>query len=140
MTHRLPPQPVTALQPDSAAAQALTESRERMARWLAQDRAGRDQPSLASWTAGAVWPVLRGLGQHPSVPLVLGAWAQDWLRPVAHRQGPRTSAAAVPMEPVGGTLSQVRRHPKTALLLVCLVGAAWLSIRANRHSDISPPR
>jgi len=139
MTHHPPPGSASVSPPDSAAVQGLTESRERMSQWLEQDRAERDQHTLASWAAGVVWPVLRGLGRHPSVPLVLGAWAQDRLRPGPHRLGPSTSAASPSVEHAGGAQALVRRHPKAALVLVCLAGAAWFSIRANRHSDTSPP-
>jgi hypothetical protein len=91
----------------SAAFERLTDNRERMAQWLAANRLERSEPSLGNWAvgaAGAVWPLIQGLRDHPSVPLALGV------------------------------LSQARRRPKTALVLLSLAGAAWLLSRSGRPS------
>jgi hypothetical protein len=94
--------------PDTSAACArLTGNRERMAQWLAADRLERSRPSLGHWAvsaAGAVWPLIQGLRDHPSVPLALGV------------------------------LGQARRRPRTALVLLGLASAAWLLSRPNRPS------
>jgi hypothetical protein len=90
-----------------AASARLTDNRERMARWLEKDRLERSQPSLGRWAAGAAgaaWPLIQGLRAHPAAPLALGV------------------------------LVQARRHPRTALALISLVGAAWLLGRARLPS------
>jgi hypothetical protein len=89
----------------STAGARLTDNRERMAQWLAADRLERSRPSLGNWAvgaAGAVWPLIQGLRDHPSAPLALGV------------------------------LGQARRRPKTALVILSLAGAAWLLSRLSR--------
>lgn len=101
--------------PDRAGVRAadarLTESRERMVRWLAADREAQSPPALghlAMGAVGVVWPLIQGLRTHPAAPLAMGA------------------------------LGQVRRHPKTALALVGLAaGAAWWLSR-SRTASLQP--
>jgi hypothetical protein len=118
-----------ALSPDSPAVARLSDSRERMAAWLAADRAHRARPSLGGWAASAVWPVIKGLREHPSASLALGALAQGLLRPATPSGDAHTLPAIPPMLDQG--LALVRRHPKTAVAVVAAAGAVWLWIRSS---------
>lgn len=114
---------------DILAMDRLSDSRERMAVWLAADRAHRGRPSLGGWAASAVWPVIKGLRDHPSASLALGALAQGLLRPTA------SSGDALPLPATPPVLTQclalVRRHPKTAVAVVAAAGAVWLWRRSS---------
>lgn len=107
--------------PPSAAQVRLADSRERLALWLAADRAGQGRPSLGALAAGVVWPLLKGLREHPSASLALGALAQGLLRPPSARTAVREAA---PPDTSAG-LALLRRHPKSTLALAAAVGAVW---------------
>ena len=126
---------------DRLAIARLNHSRTRMAEWLAADRAKRSRPSLAGWAASAAWPLIKGLREHPSASLALGALAQGLLRPAAppNVQGPTPLASppAIPQVLAQG-LALVRRHPKTAVAVTAAAaGAVWLW---SRSSTPRPPQ
>lgn len=108
--------------PSSAAQSRLAESRERLARWLAADRAGQGRPSLGALAAGVVWPLLKDLREHPSASLALGALAKGLLRPPPARAAVRE---VPPPDTTGAGLALLRRHPKSTLALAAAVGAVW---------------
>ncbi|MFP8777230.1 hypothetical protein [Hydrogenophaga sp. RWCD_12] len=126
--------PDTPYKPSPAAASAaqvrLAESRERLALWLAADRAGQGRPTLGALAAGVVWPLLKGLREHPSASLALGALAQGLLRPTPARTALRE---ATPPDASEG-LALLRRHPKAALALAAAVGAVWFWKRSRTRS------
>lgn len=121
-----PPSPA----PVSAAQVRLAQSRERLARWLAADRAGQGRPSLGALAAGVVWPLLKGMREHPSASLALGALARGLLRPTPARSAVRE----VPPPDAGAGLALLRRHPKSALALAAAVGAVWFWKRSRARS------
>ena len=122
---------------DRLAIARLNHSRTRMAEWLAADRAKRSRPSLAGWAASAAWPLIKGLREHPSASLALGALAQGLLRPAA--PGGEAHAALLATPPVlAQGLALVRRHPKTAVAVTAAAaGAVWLW---SRSSTPRPPQ
>lgn len=139
--HRLPPPDPAAVPPvERPASVRLTHNRERMAAWLAADRAERARPSLMGWAASAAWPLIKGLREHPSASLAAGALVQRLLRPA-----PAPATVVVPAPAVAPPsplvlrqgLALVRRHPGTVLALATAAGAVWLW---RRSTPRSPPR
>lgn len=121
---------------DRLAIARLNHSRTRMAEWLAADRAKRSRPSLAGWAASAAWPLIKGLREHPSASLALGALAQGLLRPAAPGGEGPALLATPPVLAQG--LALVRRHPKTAVAVTAAAaGAVWLW---SRSSTPRPPQ
>jgi hypothetical protein len=120
------------------AAERLVSSRARMAVWLDQKRADPGRPSLGSWAASAAWPLIRGLGEHPSALLALGALAKGLQRPVPPT--PKTVAARPPSETppaaAATALALVRAHPAVTLALLSVVGGLWWW----NHSRARPPQ
>lgn len=135
-THPGHPAPPIAPEAPSAATARLAQSRARMAVWLTEQRAHQARPSLAGWAASAAWPLIRGLGEHPSALLALGALARGLQRP------PESRPASAPPAPVGprstafASLSLVRTHPRSALALLAIVGTWWWW---NHRSSARPP-
>lgn len=138
-SHPLPATDVATLSSlASPASVRLNQNRERLARWLATDRAQRARPSLMGWVASAAWPLIKGLREHPSASLAAGALFQRLLRPA-----PATVVVPAPMviPPVPVPvlvqgLGLVRRHPRTVVALAAVAGAVWLW----RRSTTRPPQ
>lgn len=121
--------PVPGHPADSPASIRLRDNRDRMAAWLAADRAQRARPSLGMWAVNTLWPLINGVREHPSASLALGALAQGLLRPAPKGRAPVLPAAA-PV--VGAGLALVRRHPKTLVFAVAAAaGAVWIWSRSN---------
>jgi hypothetical protein len=114
---------------DSPASIRLRDNRDRMAAWLAADRAKRARPSLGMWAVNALWPLINGVREHPSASLALGALAQGLLRPAPKGPAP----VLLPAAPVVGMgLALVRRHPKAlAFAVAAVAGVVWLWSRSN---------
>lgn len=110
---------------DSPASARLNDSRERLAAWLATDRAQRARPSLLGWAASAAWPLVKGLREHPSVSLAAGALVQRLLRPAATTERLPAPAVSSPPAALQG-LALARRHPRAVLALVAVAAAVWL--------------
>lgn len=132
-SHPLPATDVATLSSlASPASVRLNQNRERLARWLASDRAQRARPSLMGWVASAAWPLIKGLREHPSASLAAGALFQRLLRPA-----PATVVMPAPMATppvlVQG-LGLVRRHPRTVVALAAVAGAVWLWRRSTTRS------
>lgn len=136
-SHPLPATDVATLSSlASPASVRLNQNRERLASWLATDRAQRARPSLMGWVASAAWPLIKGLREHPSASLAAGALFQRLLRPA-----PATVVVPAPMviPPVPVLvqgLGLVRRHPRTVVALAAVAGAVWLW----RRSTTRPPQ
>ncbi|MDG5977795.1 hypothetical protein H010_21266 [Hydrogenophaga taeniospiralis CCUG 15921] len=127
------PPPLTAEVRAVLACDRLARNRERLSGWLEQDRRHRAERSAGGWLAGALWPVLQGLGSQPVVSLALGALARGW-----QQRTPATPPAPPLEEPLAlgaAALAVVRRHPKTSLAVGVIAGAALLWSRRHR----SPP-
>lgn len=121
---------------DSPASIRLRDNRDRMAAWLAADRAQRARPSLGLWAVNTLWPLINGVREHPSASLALGALAQGLLRSTQSGQAPALLQAA-PLMGVG--LALLRRHPKkTAFAVAAAVGAVWLWSRSTSHRPPPP--
>lgn len=117
----------------SPASVRLNQNRERLAAWLATDRAQRARPSLMGWVASAAWPLIKGLREHPSASLAAGALVQRLLRPA-----PTTVVVPAPVvTPPLLVLGLVRRHPGTVVALAAVAGAVWLW---RRSIPRPPPR
>ena len=110
----------------------LTQSREHLALWLAQDRSARAARATSGWGAVmASLPLIEGLVSHPVASLALGALAKGWLQRPTPGAGQPAEALAL-----GAVLTLVRRHPKLSLGATLLAGVALLWSRA-RHTP--PP-
>ena len=136
---RIPLPGMATLSPvESPATLRLGHNRERVAAWLAADRAKRARPSLMGWAAGAAWPLIQGLRGHPSVSLAAGALVQRLLRPTpATLVVPAPVVASPPVLQQG--LALVRRHPGTTVAMVAAAaGAVWLWSRSPGRRN-SPP-
>jgi hypothetical protein len=124
--------PLTAEMRAVLACDRLARNRQRLSGWFEQDRQRRASRSSVGWLAGALWPVLQGLGTQPLASLALGALAQGWQQrtpaspPAPPRQAQAMGAAAVAV---------VRRHPRTSLAIGVIAGAVLLWSRRHR----SPP-
>jgi hypothetical protein len=123
---------------ESPATLRLSHNRERLAAWLAADRAKRSRPSLMGWAAGAAWPLIQGLRGYPSVSLAAGALVQRLLRPApATLVVPAPPVASPPVLHLG--LALVRRHPgATVAVVAAAAGAVWLLSRSPAPRT-SPP-
>jgi hypothetical protein len=123
------------LQPLAArdAVSRLTQSREHLAGWLAQDRSARAARTNSGWGAAlASLPLIGGLVNHPVASLALGALTQGWLP----RSSPVTGQPAAALA-LSTALIVVRRYPKLSLGAALLAGAALLWSRA-RHPSAPP--
>jgi hypothetical protein len=111
------------------ACERLARNRERLSGWLEQDRRHQVERASGGWLAGALWPVLQGLGTQPVVSLALGALARGW-----QQRAPATSMPSPPLETqaLGAALAVVRRHPKASLTAAVIAGAALLWSRQRR--------
>lgn len=110
----------------------LTQSRERLAGWLEQDRRSRIIRAQSGWGGAlASLPLVGGLVNHPVASLALGALARRWLQ----RSAP-VSAQPFAVLALGAAFSVLRRYPKFILGTALLTGAALLWRRAR---DPSPP-
>ncbi|MCB4364605.1 hypothetical protein KIH07_12730 [Hydrogenophaga taeniospiralis] len=111
------------------ACERLARNRERLSGWIEQDRRNQAARVSGGWLAGALWPVLQGLGTQPVVSLALGALARGW-----QQRAPVTSLPAPPLETqaLGAAWAVVRRHPKASLTAAVIAGAALLWSRRRR--------
>jgi hypothetical protein len=112
----------------------LTQSREHLADWLAQDRSACAARANSGWGAAlASLPLIEGLVSHPVASLALGALAKGWLQRPTPGAGQPAEALAL-----STALTVVRRHPKLSLGVALLAGVALLWSRA-RHPSAPPP-
>lgn len=125
--------PLTAAARANIARDRLTRNRERLSGWLEQDRHMQSGRSSAGWLAGALWPVLKGLGTQPVASLALGALTQTLLRRAPVRPG--VLQPSLQSQALGFALAVLRRYPKTTL---ALAGAALLWGRRTLRDPRSP--
>lgn len=112
----------------------LEHNRVRLAMWLEHERAAQARPSVGSWAARSVWPLISDLRQNPTAVLALGALVSAWQRP-SHATGNAPAPVSRFLVPA---LTAARRHPKTTLALVALAAGVWWWSRSPPHPPSSP--